>query len=326
MCLPLLLAGLAVALTGCSGSATTVPRAASTSPDGAVGPTTGAPPGRVSAPPSGVSSAASAPSPSVAVTLSACPPVRVFAGITPLARLAGDVDDLLEAAGGHLWVAAVTAGRLDELSAQGVVLRSVTDPRGPEGIAPLPDGTLAVAEQKADRVVRFDAATGSFTPILQLVPRAGVDGVDSIAADPARNRLLIPDSANGTLLALPGYGGTPITLARGLGRPVSAWPEPDGSVLVALENRPGVVRVGSDGSVTPVGALTDNDEAIALGGLIYVADLGGHALRVLDPRTGADRVLVSGVSSPQGLAVRADGTLLLTDSDSGSIVPVTPCA
>ena len=204
-------------------------------------------------------------------------------------------------------------------------LRTVTDRSGPEGIIVLGDGTLLVAEQNANRVARFNPATGVFTTFFALTNRSANAGVDGLGIDTASGRLLVPDSPNGTLLAVPLSGGSSTVLAHGLGRPVAAWAESDGSVLVALENAPGIVRVDTAGRVTSIGHLNDLDEVIDHNGLLYVADLRGGTFRAVDPRTGADRVLVTGSPQPQGLTLRPDGSFLLADSTQAVLATVPSC-
>lgn len=235
------------------------------------------------------------------------------------------VDDVALAPDGTVWVASETGNVILHADASLHTLRTVTDRSGPEGIIVLGDGTLLVAEQNANRVVRFNPSTGSFTTFFTLTNRTANAGVDGLGIDPANARLLVPDSPNGTLIGVPLNGGSGTVLARGLGRPVAAWADQDGSVLVALENAPGIVRVDAAGHVTSIGHLDDLDEVIDHNGLLYVADLRGGTLRAVDPRTGADRVLVTATPQPQGLALRPDGSFLLADSTRAEIATVPSC-
>jgi sugar lactone lactonase YvrE len=162
--------------------------------------------------------------------------------------------------------------------------------------------------------------------VLVALPPAGADlGVDGIALDPARRRVLIPDSAAGALRALPLDGGPMVTLATGLGRAVGAVAAPDGSVYVAAEASPGLLRVDPAGGVHRVGRLGDLDDVVLRGGLLYVTALSGHSVLAVDPTGGGDRTLATGLGEPQGLAVLADGRLAATDSASGLIVAIDAC-
>lgn len=221
-----------------------------------------------------------------------------------------------------------------ELDASGRSLRTIDDANGPEGIVPIGGGMLALAEQKANRVVRLDPETGTTAPLVDVPNHTANEGVDGIAYDAARSRLLVPDSANGRLLAVPltvdgAAAGSATVLATGLGRPVAAWPEGDGSVDVGVENAPGLIRVAATGGgVTPLvprGTLAQVDEVLGEGGLLYITDLSLHVVVAVDPSSGRTARLVTGASDPQGLALFSDGRLVLVESASRALAVVGPC-
>lgn len=209
-------------------------------------------------------------------------------------------------------------GRILELDGDGRVLLTIDDPDGPEGIVVAPDGRLLVADQRTNHISVLEPATGRRATLVSVPGKAGLGtGIDGIGVDAARSRLLIPDSPAGSLLSLPLGGGALTTLAGGLGRPVSAAPLLDGSVLVGEENTPGLTRVGVDGQVVAVVAgnlLRSVDEVVVSGTLAYVADLAAGAVYAVDPRDGRARVLVNGSPAPQGLALFPGGRLLVSDS------------
>lgn len=245
-----------------------------------------------------------------------------------------DVDDVTVTTDGHIWATAVNSGRVLELDASGRPLRTIDDPHGPEGIVPIAGGMLALAEQRANRVVRLDPATGATSPLVDVPNRTANEGVDGIAYDAARSRLLVPDSANGRLLAVAlsadgTAAGSPAVLASGLGRPVAAWPEADGSVDVGVENAPGLVRVAATGGgvspLVPNGTLSQVDEVLGENGLLYVTDLSLHVVDAVDPHSGRTARLVTGASDPQGLALLSDGRLLLVESASHALAVVSAC-
>jgi hypothetical protein len=315
-------AGLLAACSG-SPSSSSAPAASSSAATTlpAVSSRAGTPTSSATAVPATAAPATAAP---VAATLSGCPAARSLSSFNG-AQFGVAVDDVALAPDGSVWVASETANVILHLDGALHTLRTVTDPRGPEGIIVVADGTLLVAEQNANRVARFDPRTGVFTTFLALTNRTANAGVDGLGIDNATSRLLVPDSPNGTLLAVPLSGGAATVLARGLGRPVAAWAEPDGSILVALENAPGIVRVDASGRVTSIGHLDDLDEVIDYHGLLYVADLRGGTFRAVDPRTGNDRILVTGSPQPQGLLLRPDGRFLLADSTRQVIAVVPSC-
>jgi sugar lactone lactonase YvrE len=260
-----------------------------------------------------------------AASLDRCPAPRSLGALPVLARPPLRPDDLLAVPGGGLWVSDPDGGHLARLDAAGHALTVIDDPRGPDGMVALGDGRLVLAEQKPNRLVTLRPPAPAVTVLADLPPAGGRLGVDGIALDAARRRLLVPDSAAGALRALPLDGGPLVTLATGLGRPVGAVAAPDGSVYVVAEVVAGLRRIGPDGAVSTVGRLGDLDDVVTAGGLLYVTALGGRSVLAVDPATGGDRVLATGLGEPQGLAVLPDGRLAAADSTSGLIVAVDPC-
>ena len=216
-------------------------------------------------------------------------------------------------------------GRLTELGPHGDRLQVLDDPNGPEGVIALRDGRLVVAEQNTDRIVVIRPPSTTPEMLLQLQPVAGVKGVDGIALDAPRKRLLVPDSARGTLLAESLAGGTPSVVATNLGRPVAAAVGPDGAIYVAAENRPGLLRVPADGGAAIPAGQNQLDEVITVGGLLYVASLGDFTVNAIDPATGNSRTLVTGDMTPQGLTLLSDGRLAVSDLNRGVVFTTPHC-
>ena len=256
--------------------------------------------------------------------LSGCAPPLAFSSLPVIAHVPG-ADDLAAAPDGSLWVDDAQR-TLVHVSSSGSVLQRIDDPRAPEGIVALPDGSLLLAEQAPDRIVRLQPATMSLSVVLQLTPRTGQEGVDGIAYDPASNMLLIPDAPNGTLLELALDGGAPTRLASGLGRPVGAATSGDGGLVVAAEDSTGLFHVAAGGAVTRVDGVTQADDVIVSGGLAYVTSLSTRQLIAVDIAAGRSRVLVTGDQDPQGLTRLPDGRLALSDSSAGAVVSLRGCS
>ena len=236
-----------------------------------------------------------------------------------------DADDVAFDSAGNIWVSSPTAGRIDELAADGTSITSFVDRNEPEGLVPLPDGDVVVAEQGPNRLDVLTPSTGALTPLLAIPNSTRNAGIDDIALSTDGAEILVPDSPSGRLLEVPVGGGTLTLLASGLGRPVDAEQLADGAIVVAAESHPGLVEV-TGGANQAVGSLTDLDEAIPDDGLVYVTDLGTDEVLAVDPTSGASHVLVTGSPSPQGLAALPDGSLLLVDSTREVIVTLPPCA
>lgn len=244
-----------------------------------------------------------------------------------LAHAGTDADDVAVTPAGDIWLSDNTGGQLLELRRNGSVITTVSDPQAPEGIVVLPDGKLLVAQQTPDRIDLFDTATRTFTTWLQLQEPSGATGVDGIGIN--GSTVLVPDSARGQLLLVPlqaaDAAGAPRVAATGLGRPVDAAAYGN-AYLVAVENEPGLYRVDSSGAHAITGVrMPSLDDIVVRHGLVYVTDLADASLIAIDPTSGATRVLVSGVSSPQGLALLSDGSLLLVDSTTLTLAEVPSC-
>lgn len=273
-----------------------------------------------------VSPTVATPSPPAATaqpaTLNGCPPAHPEAQLTVLARIAASPDDVTVDRDGNIWVTALDAHLITELSADGKVLATVSDPGGPEGLVELPDGRFVVADQLVNELGIFRPGDARVSRLLPLTNRTANAGIDGLAYDATHQRVLIPDSPNGTLLAYP-VGGTTTVLRRGLGRPVAATTDPAGNVYIGMENAPGVLVVSPTGATRSLASFAQVDEVVYLNGLLYVADLAG-TVDAIDPATGQSVRLVT-APAPQGLAATANGTLFLVDETTHVVASLAPC-
>lgn len=258
--------------------------------------------------------------------LDGCPAPQTLASLVVLAKTDLRPDDLLGVSDGTLWVGDPAGGRLEHLAADGKVLATVIDTEAPEGMVAA--GTsIVLAEQTANRLVAFVPPSAARRTVLTLPARGAREGVDGIGV--VGRRLLVPDSAHGTLVSANVDGTSVTTLATGLGRDVGAQIGPDGALWVAVEGARGLWRVAPQGGpATAIGGpqLADADDVVATGSLLYVTLLSAGEVAAVDPGTGADRILVTGAPSPQGLAVLANGTLVVADSARRVIAAVPECA
>jgi len=252
-----------------------------------------------------------------------CPAPRSFSSLPLFARVK-KADDVMVDSSGNVWVSNVGGHAVTELSPAGTVVHVFADRQNPEGMVQLSSSTIAVADQRSDQVVVLDTTTGQSTLWVQLIPN-GL-GVDGIGIEPGM--LLLPDAAQGNLdlVPLPPFSGPPVTVATGLGRPVDAAPVGDGTLLVSVENAPGLDRVNPvTGTVTPAAHFASTDDVVVSNGIAYVADNGGGTMSAVTLSSGTVSTLVTGVKAAQGLAMRADGTFLVVDEKSGDIRVATGC-
>jgi sugar lactone lactonase YvrE len=271
---------------------------------------------------------ASRPSKAAAATtsLTTCPASQPLSALPLFAKpgLTEIPDDLTVDADGDVWVTVEVQGHILRFSSSGALKQDISDPNGPEGIIVTPTVTM-VADQLTSRVDRL-LPNGQLVTFVKLPNPHHRLAVDGLGFDAPRQRLLIPNSPEGTLLATPITRPAPRLLASGLGRPVAATIGPDGAIYVAAESNVGLVRIPPDGGAPKrVGALTNLDEVVTVGHLLYTTGAGDHTVRAVDPATGSDVVLVTGGHELQGLQPLPDGRLLVVDSLTHAISFVPTC-
>jgi sugar lactone lactonase YvrE len=258
------------------------------------------------------------------VVFSACvlvnrgPAVRAAAALQVIAVVGGQPDDITTDPRGHLVWGDLARGTIDQLVSHRVVIlaRNLSIP---EGIVVLPDGTIIVAEQGRDRIVRI-GAHGSLKRIHTLRTVRGREGVDGIGRDPRTGNLLIPDPPHGTVLGMTSQGGHVRVIARGLGRPVDAAVDKQSEVLVPDENLGTLAVVSRRGKISYRGRLSiPDDVAVAGNGSIWVTTLGDYGLWVINPGSAPRRVLV-GLANPQGLTLDRCGDPIVVEQNTARIV------
>jgi sugar lactone lactonase YvrE len=225
-----------------------------------------------------------------------------------------------------MFMSDVTDGTVKRLTPEGRWQTLVSSLSEPEGLAVLPDGSLIIAEQGKNRLLRYTPSDQGLKPFLSLKNNTQQPGVDGIALDvvsAGAPSLIIPDCPNGVLLRVSLDGQTVNPIARGFVRPTSVWVEADGSLLVTDEYGGVLSRVHSDGVVEMLARLSLPDDVVedSLGN-IFVTTLGDGAVHWLAAHAAHESVLVDGLSSPQGLLVDAQGNLIVTDPGHHRLVRI----
>jgi sugar lactone lactonase YvrE len=227
-----------------------------------------------------------------------------------LLTVAGEPDDIAVDALGHLVWGNLRTGSIQRFDGRSIetVASGLSEP---EGIVILSDGSLVVAEQGRDRLVRLGPGKRR-SVVLRLQPVSGQDGVDGIALDPRSRDLLVPDSPRGVLLRVSVDGRHAAVLARGLGRPVGAAVDAGGRVWVADEHLNAVLSLAPSRTMVKSAALSVPDDVVVdRRGWVWVTTLGDGGLWVIKPGQAALRVL-SALADPQGLALdRCDNPIVV---------------
>ena len=248
-------------------------------------------------------------------------PVNLRPQVVVLASNLPEPDDLLLRPDGSILISDVRDGTVKEYGRDGQVRVLLSGLNEPEGMAWAPDGTLIVAEQGNNRLVRYDFASKTLSPFMNLANHTQNLGVDNIVGD--GERLIVPDSPNGTVLEISWDGKTVRQLATGLVRPTGAWVEADGNILLADEYGNAVVRLRADGTLEQVAELSVPDDVVAdASGNVFVATLGDNAIHMISAGQGQDVVLVGGLRQPQGMIFDLDGNLVVTDPGHHELLKV----
>ncbi len=242
-----------------------------------------------------------------------------------LAKGLANPDDLELGLDDTLYVSDIGRGTVEKVASDGSVQVVVGGLSVPEGIVALKGGSLIIAEQGKNRLVKFDPATLVLTTFLTLSNTTGQEGVDGLTLDassPTQVFIIIPDSPNGVLRRAGLDGGSSSVIATGFARPTGAWVEPDGGILVVDETTGYLYRVHPDGTKAQLARFSIPDDVIEdEAGNIYINTLGDHAIHVLTAK-GQDIMLLSNISDPQGIAFTTDGNLVVTDPVNHQIIEV----
>jgi sugar lactone lactonase YvrE len=283
---------------------------------------TATPPSTPVAPPSATVAATPSPVASPVATLSSCAAPRDLGSLEVLHHFSVSPDDIAADAHGDLWATALAAGQLIELDASGAVLAVHRVAGGPEGVA-VDGADVYVAQQNLNAVRAVLPTDHQLVSLPNHTTNAGIDG---IALDIAGNRLLIPDSPNGRLVAVGlAEPHAQAVLAGGLGRPVAAAVDGAGTTYVASESAPGLTAISAAGATRTLGHFTNLDEVVADHGLLYVTELDRRDVLAVDPVTGASVPVAVNLPSPQGLAVTSSGALAVIDATTNTLYVVPAC-
>ncbi len=259
--------------------------------------------------------------------LLACTPLPAQAGaprVTVLAHGFGQPDDLAWGPHGAIYFSDFGNSAVNVLLPNGQrrVVRAGLS--APEGIVVQRDGSLVVAEQGPNSLVRIDPTHGTMRMLATIPNLSTRSGIDGIALDARDGSIIVPDSPSGRILRISPSGKVRV-VAGGLGRPVGAIGLDDGSIMVVDEHLNGAFRISPQGTAQQIGGfLSVPDDIVSDGqGGFYITCLGDNTLRHLD-RRGVVSLVAAGLRNPQGLLRRSDGALIVSQEDANLIVVVRP--
>ncbi|MGH2518138.1 MAG: SMP-30/gluconolactonase/LRE family protein [Ktedonobacterales bacterium] len=244
-----------------------------------------------------------------------------------LAHGFGSPDDLALDAQGRIVFADSVNGGVYRVEANGQVTRLIGGLSAPEGVLPLPDGSLLITVQgfpgaTRDEIVRLAPGASSVTLFASFPNTTGSVGLDSISRDAATGAILAADSPNGVVYRLSPDGRQRTLVASGFTRPVDAITDGVGNIYVADEYGFTVVKIAVDGTRTTLAHMSYPDDlAFDVDGSLLVTELGHNTLERIDPATGRSLgTVATNLLEPQGLAVDARGNLYIAEERGNVIV------
>ena len=169
------------------------------------------------------------------------------------------------------------------------------------------EGTLVVLSRGAEGIVTRVRDDGS-----RSVVKSGVPGLDNAAFDDD-NRMFVSSFATGGITELRAYGRTRSVVAQGFAGPYGVAVD-DGNVYAADHYR----VAGQDAATHEL--LMFSHGIAAHAGLLHLTSQYGQ-VRTHDPATHTTRERAH-LDRPGGLAVRADGTLVVAETGKGRVVLV----
>lgn len=206
------------------------------------------------------------------------------------------------------------------------------------GVAALGGGEWAITNSMG-AVMRWNPASGESTPVA-----TGFEVLYGVCAR-SPDTVVFADGAAGRVLSA--GGGAVEELGRGLSTPMGVALDPDGAVLVSESAKGRVLRLVGGRAETVIDGLGEPQGITVAGDTLYVVDVE-HKTLVACPLSGGSRqIIASGLpvkappgvqpkllggvgdmSGPMvpfcGIAVHADGSVIVAGDAEGSVIAVTP--
>jgi sugar lactone lactonase YvrE len=246
-----------------------------------------------------------------------------------LAQLDPGIDGVAEHADGRIFLSNFRYGGVSVVHPDGTAAQLF--PRSldlPEGIVPLDDGRLAIADlgslalvdpaartiTRPKQFIRDDydiplgvGTTGGCDTYSTAFFRGTLQHVD--ACDPSRPHTeILPRKSFAVGLDVAGHGP-------------DLWVSDAAGIVWRVMNVSGSAKATAYPLVAPFVAPT----GIALGdGVLFVSDTALGLVRVVDPATGVPLGVIDRLDEPEGLYAEADGSLLIVEAGAGRLTRAHP--
>ena len=140
----------------------------------------------------------------------------------------------------------------------------------------------------------------------------------SVALEPG-GTLLVVENGSGRVLRVDPSTGAKTVIASGLSRPYDVITAPDGSILLSTEST--VIRLGTGEVIATADRQIGRILLAPNGDLYYTTATTAYRVAA---GTHEQVPVADGLAAPHGLALAGDGALLISNTESDSIVRVDP--
>jgi|GEM_PF-2950708 len=211
------------------------------------------------------------------------------------------------------------AGKVMLVRPDGTTSTLVDNLANPDGIALTADGSFALVERSANRLLRLKL-DGTFSVITAGLP----SGTVGVAVD-LDGTFLVSERDAGQIVRVNSSGA--ITPFVTLDSPVAVAVVGDGTYYVAEEFSHVIAHLAQDGSLIasfpqPYGQPGPSSVAVDTAGNVIVDDAFNGTLRRLTPADGVSMTVQ--LSVPVGIVLDVDGSYVTTDQQRGQLLRVQP--
>ncbi len=249
---------------------------------------------------------------------------------------------------GNWYIADTSNNRIREVTSAGVINTIAgTGTAGSTG----DNGPASAAELSAPRAIAIDSSNNLYiadsgnNEVRKITPAGTISTIanqlnnpTSVAVD-TQGSVYIADSGNSRIVQVT-VSGTANTFAKLVGV-LAVAVDPSGNIVAADSTQ--IWSVASNGALTSlVGGLTSpNGLAYASDGTLFIADTGANVIRQFNTSSELTAIAGTGtagfsgdgasalaaqLNAPAGIAIGANGTLLIADTGNNRIRSLTPAA